>query len=229
MAYWLAKVLLTPVLRSLWRVRVDGAGHIPERGPVILAANHSSFCDSLFLPLVVPRRVTYLAKADYFERRRTAWFFRAVGMIPIQRTGGTASERALAAARGVLRGGGVLALYPEGTRSPDGRLYKGHTGVARLALQCDVPVVPVWLSGTAEIQPIGARWMRLLKPVAVRVGAPLRWSGRARWVTDPVVLRQITDELMQAIGALGGHVPLDVYAERDRAAAPQGPLPASPR
>lgn len=149
MAYWALKILLTPVLRLLFRVRVKNAKVVPRQGPVILASNHQSFIDSIFLPLAVPRRVTYVAKAEYFESWKTAWFFRAVGMIPLDRQGGSSSQRALAAARRVLERGGVLGIYPEGTRSPDGRLYKGHTGVARLAMQCGAPVIPVAQLGTA--------------------------------------------------------------------------------
>ena len=133
MAYWALKAILTPLLWLLYRVRRQGSSQLPRKGPVILAANHRSFIDSIFIPLVVPRRVTFVAKAEYFENKKTAWFFRAVGMIPLKRDGGSASDRALAAARDVLDAGGVLGIYPEGTRSPDGRLYKGHTGVARLS------------------------------------------------------------------------------------------------
>src|SRR5215469_14152085 len=143
MAYWALKIVMTPILWVIFRVHAEGTSNIPRRGPVILASNHQSFIDSIFLPLAVHRRVTFVAKAEYFESWKTAWFFRAVGMIPLKRDGGSASERALAAAKDVLRGGGVLGIYPEGTRSPDGRLYKGHTGVARLSLQTGAPVVPV--------------------------------------------------------------------------------------
>src|ERR1700736_3088931 len=127
MAYWVLKIILTPLLRVLFRVRSEGTHHVPRKGAVILASNHQSFIDSVFLPLMVRRRVTYVAKAEYFESWKTAWFFRAVGMIPLKRGDGSASTRALEAAREVLDSGGVIGIYPEGTRSPDGRLYKGHT------------------------------------------------------------------------------------------------------
>ncbi len=130
MVYWLIKAVAWPVFHLVFRVRVQGRGNVPRRGPVVLAANHQSFCDSLFLPLVVPRRVTFLAKAEYFDDRRTAWFFRAVGQIPIRREGGDASERALATAAEALASGRVLALYPEGTRSLDPAVHRGRTGVA---------------------------------------------------------------------------------------------------
>ena len=143
MAYWLLKALLTPVLRFFYRVRVEGLEHVPGSGPAILASNHVSFSDSFFLPMVLRRRITFVAKAEYFDDPKTAWFFRAVGQIPIKRSGGTDAKGALEAATDVLRSGGLFGIYPEGTRSPDGRLYKGHTGVARLALQCKVPVLAV--------------------------------------------------------------------------------------
>src|SRR5271165_1149978 len=148
MAYWVLKIVLTPILRLVYRVRVDGRDNVPGSGPVILASNHCSFIDSIFLPLSVGRRVTFVAKAEYFESWKTAWFFRAVGMIPLKREGGSASERALVAAGEVLAAGGVLGIYPEGTRSLDGRLYRGHTGVARLSMDCGAVVVPVAQFGT---------------------------------------------------------------------------------
>src|SRR5581483_3844350 len=151
-AYWALTAVLTHILRFCYRVRVDGREHVPSRGAVILAANHRSFMDSIFLPLVVRRRVTFVAKAEYFDSPRTAWFFRSCGQIPIRREGGSASEGALAAATDVLRAGGVFGIYPEGTRTRDGYLHRGHTGVARLALSTGAPVVPVGLVGTDEIQ-----------------------------------------------------------------------------
>ena len=215
MAYWVLKVVLSPIFRLLWRVRVEGREHVPPRGAVILAPNHVSFCDSLFVPLVVRRRVTFVAKAEYFDSWKTAWFFRAAGQIPMRREGGSASERALATARGVLEGGGILGIYPEGTRSPDGRLYRGHTGVARLALACQVPVVPVGLTGTTDVQPMGARLMRPWRRVTVRFGAPLdltRFDGAS--AVDPLALRAVTDELMFEIRRLTGQAYIDRYAKR---------------
>ena len=167
------KAIISPFLYVLWRVRVEGREHIPTEGPVILAANHQSFCDSFFLPLVVKRRVTYVAKAEYFDSWKTAWFFRAAGQIPMNRSGGDASQRALDTATEVLRSGGVLAIYPEGTRAPDARLHKGKTGVARLSLGCNVPVVPVGIVGTRTIQPPGAMVMRPFHSVTVRFGPPV--------------------------------------------------------
>lgn len=213
MTYWVLKIILTPVLRLIFRVRSEGTGNVPRKGPVILASNHQSFIDSVFLPLVVRRRVTFVAKAEYFESRKTAWFFRAVGMIPLQRGGGPASTRALAAAAGVLHSGGVLGIYPEGTRSPDGRLYKGHTGAARLSLECGAPVVPVAQFGTAQVQPIGAMRPQLFRRVEVRMGPALRWDRTGDESSD---LRRFTDQVMGAIAALSGQERVDQYASRDR-------------
>jgi 1-acyl-sn-glycerol-3-phosphate acyltransferase len=218
-AYWVLKILLTPVLRTIFQVRSEGTNNVPKTGPVILASNHQSFVDSVFLSLVVRRRVTFVAKAEYFENPKTAWFFRAVGMIPLKRGDGPASARALAAAREVLAAGGVLGIYPEGTRSPDGRLYKGHTGAARLALDCHVPVVPVAQFGTAAVQPIGSMWPKLFRRVDVKMGRPLRWQGQVEESTE---YREFTNRLMAAIASLSGQVRVDTYARRDkgRLAAP---------
>ena len=169
MAYWIVKAILSPVLRFLFKVTVDGLENVPKKGPIIMASNHVSFCDSIFLPLVLKRRITFVAKAEYFDDPKTAWFFRAVGQIPIRREGGNASQRALDTAREVLEAGGVFGIYPEGTRSPDGRLYKGHTGIARLALQTKAPIIPVAMIGTREAQPIGQVKPNFFMPITVRV------------------------------------------------------------
>jgi 1-acyl-sn-glycerol-3-phosphate acyltransferase len=219
MAYWALKVVLTPLLRILYRVRVEGRENIPRSGPVILASNHQSFIDSIFLPLSVRRRVTFVAKAEYFESWKTAWFFRSVGMIPLKRDGGSASQRALAAAREVLATGGVLGIYPEGTRSKDGRLYRGHTGVARLAAQCGAVVVPVAQHGTADVQPIGVMVPRLFRPVRITLGEPLRFAASADGNGAGLgagELRRITDDIMRSIAALSGQDYVGEYAKRDR-------------
>jgi 1-acyl-sn-glycerol-3-phosphate acyltransferase len=215
-AYWVLKALLSPIFRLLWRVRVEGRARVPATGPVILAPNHVAFLDSMFLPLVVRRRVTFVAKAEYFDSWKTAWFFRACGQIPMRREGGNASERALAAARDVLRSGKVLGIYPEGTRSPDGRLYRGHTGVARLALDCGVPVIPVGLVGTDKVQRPGSNLPRPFKEVTIRFGAPLDLGhfGRVVGSSDPLVLRAVTDELMFDIRSLTAQEYVDRYAKR---------------
>jgi 1-acyl-sn-glycerol-3-phosphate acyltransferase len=220
MAYWVVKAVLAPLLRLLFRVRVEGREHVPRSGAAVVAANHQSFCDSLFLPLVIPRRVTFLAKAEYFDSRRTAWFFRAVGQIPIQRGGGDPAARALATARGVLGEGKLIALYPEGTRSTDGNVHRGRTGVARLALECRVPVVPVGIDGTDTIQPRGSRLLRPFRPVRVRFGPAITFdsaglvdadTGR----TSTERLRTFTDGLMRAIARLAERPYVDELVSRE--------------
>jgi 1-acyl-sn-glycerol-3-phosphate acyltransferase len=224
MAYWMIKLMLTPVLRFLYRVDVEGLEQVPARGPVIIASNHVSFIDSIFLPLVLRRRITFVAKAEYFENRKTAWFFRAVGQIPIKRTGGTASEGALAAASEVLHRGGIFGIYPEGTRSPDGRLYKGHTGVARLALQCGAPVICAAMIGTREVQSIGQVMPRVFMPVGIRFSHPVRFGRSSAGADggdpgedpgeDPMALRRITDEIMFSLRELSGQAYVNRYAKR---------------
>lgn len=220
MLYWVLKAILTPTLRLLFRVRVEGRERVPEHGPVILASNHRSFMDSIFLPLVIRRRVTFVAKAEYFDDKKTAWFFRGVGQIPIRREGGNASERALASAQDVLEAGGVFGIYPEGTRTRDGFLHRGHTGVARLALRTGAPIVPVGLVGTDEIQATDAKMPRLFKRVTIRFGAPIpveHFRGRE---DDRLVLRQITDEVMFEIRELAGYDYVDTYAAKAVPATP---------
>jgi 1-acyl-sn-glycerol-3-phosphate acyltransferase len=214
MLYWVIKAVLTPLLRLGYRVRIEGREHVPDRGPVILAANHRSFVDSIFIPLVIRRRVTFVAKAEYFDSRKTAWFFRGVGQIPIRREGGSASERALASATEVLQAGGVFGIYPEGTRTRDGYLHRGHTGVARLALRTGAPIVPVGLVGTDEIQATDSKLPRLFRPVRIRFGAPVpleHYRGREH---DRKVLRQLTDEVMFDIQQLSGYEYVDTYATK---------------
>jgi 1-acyl-sn-glycerol-3-phosphate acyltransferase len=223
MAYWVVKAVLTPILRFFFRVRVEGLEHLPANGPAILASNHVSFSDSIFLPLVLRRRVTFVAKAEYFEQRKTAWFFRAVGQRPIKREGGSASQRALASAREVLERGDLFGIYPEGTRSPDGRLYRGHTGVARLASSAGVPVLPVAMVGTREAQPIGQVMPNLFMPITIRIGRPLRFERYAGRHDDPMVLRQITDEVMFELRALSDQEYVDRYAARKAAAVEAAP------
>src|SRR5687768_2601961 len=209
MLYWVMKVVLTPLLRGLYRVKVQGRANVPTKGPVILAANHRSFLDSLFLPLVIGRRVTFVAKAEYFESKKTAWFFRGVGQIPIRREGGSASEGALMAATEVLESGGVFGIYPEGTRTRDGYTHRGHTGVARLALKTGAPIVPVGMIGTDECQPINRKLPRLFRTVRIKFGAPL---PAERYVEDSegLALRSLTDELMFEIVQL-----CEMYEYRD--------------
>ena len=221
MLYGLIKALLSPVFRVFFRVDVDGLENIPRSGGVVIACNHQAFCDSLFVPFAVPRKVTFVAKAEYFRSWKTSWFFRAVGQIPMERSGGAASGKAIDEALGVLAAGGCIGIYPEGTRSPDERLHRGRTGVARLALASHSPVVPTGVSGTRAIQPIGARFLRPFKPVRIRFGRALDLDARYGSRTeDPLVLRQATDEVMFEIAQLSGQQYVDRYASRSAPARP---------
>jgi len=212
--YWVVKGVLTPVLGLTFRVKVEGRENVPKHGPVILASNHRSFLDSIFLPLVLRRRVTFVAKAEYFDDPKTAWFFRGVGQIPIRREGGTASERALASAGEVLAGGGVFGIYPEGTRTRDGFLHRGHTGVARLAMRTNTPIIPVGLIGTDEVQPVDKRMPRLFRRVTVRFGEPLDSSRYHDYDVEHRALRELTDEVMYEIAQLSGYEYVDTYATK---------------
>jgi 1-acyl-sn-glycerol-3-phosphate acyltransferase len=216
LTYWMLKhVLLGPILRLVYRPRVAGLDNVPATGPAILASNHLSFIDSLFIPLMVKRRVVYLGKADYFDKRRTRWFVRAVGVIPVRREGGPAGEAAIQTGIRALNDGNIIAIYPEGTRSPDGRLYRGKTGVARMALEARVPVIPVAVSGTDEIMPIGMKVPRTI-PGRVRVefGSPLRFDRHYDNPRDRFVLRSVTDEIMYEIMMLSGQEYVDEYAAK---------------
>jgi 1-acyl-sn-glycerol-3-phosphate acyltransferase len=214
--YWLLKyVVLGPVLKAIFRPRVEGRANVPTEGPVILACNHLSFSDSIFTPLVVKRRVTFVAKAEYFTGKGVkGWFMRqfflSTGTIPVDRSGGRAAQAALDTLLGVLREGGIAGIYPEGTRSPDGRLYRGKTGVARLTLESGAVVVPVALLNTDEIQPSGALIPKI-KPVRMRFGKPLDFS-RYAGQRDRFVERAITDEIMYELMTLTGREYVDVYA-----------------
>ncbi len=220
MLYWLVKMVLTPILRFCYRIKVEGSENIPVGGAVILASNHRSFLDSIFIPLLIGRRVTFVAKADYFDDPKTAWFFRGVGQIPIRREGGSASQRALDSAKEVLDGEGVFAIYPEGTRSRDGLLHRGHTGFARLALATGAPVVPVGLIGTDEIQPVDQKVPRIFRTVTIRFGPPVDPARYAERGDDRLVARQIADEVMFEIRELTGYEYVDTYATREAEGIP---------
>ena len=216
--YWLLKhVFLGPFLRLLYRPRARGLENVPGDGPVILASNHVSFIDSMFIPLLVKRKVVFLGKADYFTNAKTAWFFKAAGVIPIRREGGSASEAAIQAGVRELQAGNLVGIYPEGTRSPDGRLYRGKTGVARMALLAKCPVVPVSVFGTRELQPIGKRFPKLSGRIEVRFGRPLSFERFSGQETDRFVLRSITDEVMYEIMMLSGQEYVDEYASKVKA------------
>lgn len=235
MFYWLLKrIFLGPILHALFHPWVRGEQHIPADGAAILASNHLSFSDSFFLPLVVRRRVTFLAKSDYFtgqglKGRLTAGFFKGVGQLPVDRSGGRASEAALRTGLRVVRRGDLLGIYPEGTRSPDGRLYRGKTGVARMALEAKVPVLPVAMIGTDKVQPIGRRIPKIGR-VGVVIGAPLDFSRYDGMEDDRLVLRSITDEIMYELMKLSGQEYVDVYAStmKERIAAARRTRTAAP-
>jgi 1-acyl-sn-glycerol-3-phosphate acyltransferase len=217
--YWVIKyILLGPLLRVLYRPKVNGLENIPQDGPVIMAINHNSFVDSIFLPLIVKRRMTFLTKEEYFTTPgfKGFWmrmFFRGVGQVPIDRSGGNASEAALYTGVRVLAAGNVLGIYPEGTRSPDGKLYRGHTGVARMALAAEATVIPVAICGTRDVQPAGKTVPRV-KRVAVEIGKPLDFSRYEGMGDDRFVLRSMTDEIMYEIMALSDQEYSDMYASR---------------
>jgi 1-acyl-sn-glycerol-3-phosphate acyltransferase len=220
--YPVARAVLTPLFRTAWRIRVKGTEHLPD-GPAILCPNHTSVIDSFLLPSTLPRRITFVGKAEYLDDWKTKHLFPALGMIPIDRSGGDASKRALDAAAGVLDRGELFGIYPEGTRSRDGRLHRGHTGPARLALRTGAPLVPVGLIGTRAIQPPGARAPRPFRPCEIRIGRPIdvrRYGDRA---DDRLVLRQLTDELMFEIRALTDQQYVDEYATRQPDSIPSQP------
>ncbi|WP_285116327.1 lysophospholipid acyltransferase family protein [Leifsonia sp. fls2-241-R2A-40a] len=217
MFYWLMKyVVVGPILRGIFRPWVVGLDNIPSDGAVILASNHLSFIDSIFLPLEVERHVSFLAKSDYFTRRglkgwATKAFMNATGQLPIDRSGGKASEASLNTGLAVLARGEILGIYPEGTRSPDGKLYRGRTGVARMILEAGVPVVPVAMVDTAKIMPIGKRLPKIGR-IGIIVGEPLDFSRFDGMEGDRFILRSVTDEIMYELQRLGAQEYMDVYA-----------------
>jgi 1-acyl-sn-glycerol-3-phosphate acyltransferase len=218
--YPLAKAILRPATTVAFPTKVRGLEHLPRSGPAIIAPNHISFLDSVVLIGVLPRRITYVGKAEYMDSWKTRHIFPALGMIPIDRSGGSASQRALDAAAQVLGKGELFGIYPEGTRSRDGVLHKGHTGPARLALRTGAPLVPVGIIGTREIQPPEARFPRLFVPCEVRIGRPIEVERYRDRADDRMVLRQITDELMYEIRALSGQHYVDEYATGKKAHEP---------
>jgi 1-acyl-sn-glycerol-3-phosphate acyltransferase len=233
--YWVVKAFLTPILHPLFRPWIEGLENVPDDGPAILASNHLSFLDSIFLPLLVPRRITFLAKSEYFTERGVKGFlkklfFTGVGQVPIERTGGAASEEALRTGVRVLSEGSLLGIYPEGTRSPDGRLYRGKIGVARMALEAGVPVIPVAMIGTFEVQPPG-QVRPNIRRVGIRVGKPLDFRRYAGLEDDRFVLRSMTDEIMYELMMLSGQEYVDTYAAKAKAeltAAREAGRPSGP-
>jgi 1-acyl-sn-glycerol-3-phosphate acyltransferase len=206
--YVLARFVIRPLFWALFRPHVTGREHVPLTGPVILASNHLSFIDSIAIPTVAPRKVAYLAKAEYFTGTGiVGWFsrtlFTALGALPVERETHRAAQAALDTALAVLKDGGAFGIYPEGTRSRDGRLARGKTGVAWLALTADCPVVPVAVAGTDKVQPVGARWPRPHR-ISVTFGEPLTFPDQAGMAGNGRARRVVTDRIMQAIGELSG-------------------------
>ncbi|MFM9595885.1 lysophospholipid acyltransferase family protein [Streptomyces scabiei] len=219
----LIKAVLGPIMRLMFRPRVEGAEHIPGDGPVILAGNHLTFIDSMILPLVCDRQVVFIGKDEYvtgkgIKGRLMAWFFTGVGMIPVDRDGGRGGVAALMTGRRVLDEGRMFGIYPEGTRSPDGRLYRGRTGIARLTLMTGAPVVPFAMIGTDKIQPGGAGLPRPHR-VTVRFGEAMEFSRYEGMDRDRYVLRAVTDSVMAEVMRLSGQEYVDMYASKAKEAA----------
>lgn len=217
MFYWVVKAILGPLLHLVFRPWAEGVDNVPKEGPVILAGNHLSFADHFFGPLHLPRKVITLGKAEYFTGRGikgmlSRAFFTGVGTVPIDRSGGKASEAALRTGLRILRRGDILGIYPEGTRTPDGRLYKGKTGVARLALESRAPVIPWVMVNTFEMMPPGRPLPKLGIRPGVRFGKPLDFSRYYGMEEDRLVLRAVTDEIMYALMELSGQEYVDKYA-----------------
>jgi 1-acyl-sn-glycerol-3-phosphate acyltransferase len=250
--YWIFKwVAFAPLCRLLFRPSISGAENIPESGPAILVSNHISTGDTFLLPAMIKRRLTFPAKIELFHGRSirarlVTWFLKSVGQLPMDRSGGRASATSMEGVLGVLRRGDLLGIYPEGTRSPDGRLYKGKTGVARLVLQAGVPVVPV---GMIDTQWVPSRFFKipLMRRPKIRIGKPMDFSAYAKAGNDRDVLRWLTDEIMNAVIELSGQDYVDVYAttakanleagkelppsagHRPGAGRPKPPVPARPQ
>ena len=219
MFYWLLKwVFVGPALKLVFRPRIEGAEHVPDEGAAILASNHLSYADWLVMPLTLPRRVTFVAKAEYFNTPGLkGWFqkkfFAGSGQVPIDRSSASAAEDAIQTGLRILREGKLLGIYPEGTRSPDARLYRGKIGVARMALETGVPVIPVAVVGTDVVAPPGKKFGSITRPM-VRFGKPLDFSRYEGMENDRYILRSITDEIMYEIMRLSGQEYVDLYASR---------------
>lgn len=215
-----ARRVIKPLLNRFWDVHIDGFENIPTEGPAILCPNHISFFDSVFTMVYANRQISFVGKAEYMDSWKTKYLFPALGMIPIDRSGGSKSEGALLAAEQVLRRGELFGIYPEGTRSRDGMLYKGHTGAARLALKVGCPIIPVGIIGTREIQPPDTFFPKTGLSCTVKFGLPIhpeRYSGRG---DDHLVLREMTDELMFEIRELTGQEYRNVYATKKAESLP---------
>jgi 1-acyl-sn-glycerol-3-phosphate acyltransferase len=218
--YTVARAVLDPLFAFLWRIDIEGQEHVPEEGGAILAPNHLSVLDHFVLGTALPRRITFVGKAEYMDDWKTRYVFPALGMIPIDRGGGSAANRALDAAARVLDDGELFGIYPEGTRSRDGKLHKGHTGVARLSLRTGCPIIPVGLQGTLEVQPPDSSLPRPFKMMRVRLGQPISTDRYADHPHSKLAMREITDELMYEIRELSGQEYVDTYATKCAAVLP---------
>lgn len=219
--------VLKPLVTRLWDFDVQGLDNVPKSGPAVLCPNHAAAIDSVFVPVVLDRNLIYVGKSEYLDDWKTARLFPAMGMIPIDRRGGDHAKAALDAARDVLQQGGLFGIYPEGTRSRSGKLHKGHTGAARLAIETGAPIIPVGLLGTAEVQPVDAVVPRFFKPVGVRFGEPIDVGRYRDRVGDRALYRELTDEVMYEIQQLTGleyeHVYAGSAAAKTTASAEQAP------
>jgi 1-acyl-sn-glycerol-3-phosphate acyltransferase len=217
MFYWFMKhIVAGPLLRGIFRPWVSGTENIPAQGGVLLASNHLSFVDSIFLPLIIERNMVFLAKSEYFTGKGfkgwlTKMFFIGTGMLPIDRSGGKASEASLNTGLRVLTEGQVLGIYPEGTRSPDAKMYRGRTGIARMILESGVPVIPVAMIDTEKVMPIGSKWPKLRR-IGIIFGEPLDFSRFEGMEGDRFILRAVTDEIMYELAGLSQQEYVDVYA-----------------
>jgi 1-acyl-sn-glycerol-3-phosphate acyltransferase len=222
--YWLLKyIVLGPILKLVFRPQVEGRDNVPAHGAAIIASNHLSFCDSIFMPLMVRRKITFVAKAEYFTGKGIKGFliksfFVGTGTIPVDRSGGHAAQAAMDTGLRILRAGQLFGIYPEGTRSPDGRLYRGKTGVARLALESGAPVVPVAMLNSDIVQPTGKIIPKVMR-VKIRFGKPMDFSRYAGQAGDRFVERAVTDEIMYELMELSGREYVDMYAAKVKAAA----------
>jgi len=216
--YRVLKRVLPPIVNPYVSIEIDGLDNVPREAPAILACNHLSFIDSIVLPLNVPRPVYFLGKADYWDSWKTRWFFQGTGVVPVHRGGGEKGEDSLRTGVEILRSGELLGIYPEGTRSPDGRLYRGKTGPVRMALEAEVPIVPCAVIGTDQAMPTGS-YVPKREHVTVRYGRPLDLSRYHERRTDPFALRSATDELMYEIMMLSGQEYVDEYAAKVKSGA----------
>jgi len=222
------KKLIAPLFRLLWKIEVSGVDGVPITGPAVLCPNHLAAIDSFVVPSVLDRRVIYVGKAEYLDDWKTRWLFPALGMIPIDRRGGDHASVAIDAARGVLNGGGLFAIYPEGTRSRSGKLYRGHTGAARLAVETGAPIIPIGLIGTNDIQPVDVALPRPFRRAQVKIGKPIDVARYRNRIGDHALYRELIDEVMFEIQSLTGQEYVPRYASEEHA-DPQPVAPSVPR